>query len=188
MTDARQSASERLGHALRASALRRDRRCPIRARARRRAGRGGAPIIAAIADNPAPPSFAKHDRGAGTGRRYARPGGGRVLSNLAGSRIPNTCAARRCPAGLSRPSSRPIPRRSPNNARLFRPDRRSVGSAGRISGSATKQMRVLYLTHRRLRAVGCGAPTAPRRATGLTEVKGRLAVLGTQFAAEPAGR
>jgi peptidyl-dipeptidase Dcp len=131
--------------------------------------------IAAIAENPEPPSFANTiealeladatlDRVAG------------VFFNLAGA---DSTPAREALQREFAPKFSAYSSEITNNASLFARvadlwDRRDA------LGLTEEQMRVLYLTHRSF--VRSGAALEGDARDRLTEVKGRLAVLGTSFA------
>ncbi|KPQ15496.1 MAG: peptidyl-dipeptidase Dcp [Rhodobacteraceae bacterium HLUCCO18] len=131
--------------------------------------------IAAIADNPAPPSFANTiealeladatlDRVAG------------VFFNLAGS---DSNPAREALQRDFAPKFSAYSSEITNNARLFARIA-DLWERREDLGLSDEQMRVLYLTHRSFVRSGAALDGAAR--DRLTEVKGRLAVLGTQFA------
>jgi hypothetical protein len=111
-----------------------------------------------------------------------RSTGWRACSSTSPGRT-RTPRGRHC-SGSSRRSFPPIPRRS-RTTRALRAGRGPVGPA-RALGLTDEQMRVLYLTHRSF--VRSGAALDGDARDRLTEVKGRLAVLGTSVHAEPAGR
>ena len=123
----------------------------------------------------------QHDRGAGTGGSGAGPGGGGVLQPGRGRQ--QRRRARRCSA-IWRRRCRRFPSEVTNNKALFaRIEALWQGRDG--LGLTAEQARVLMLYRRMF--VRSGAALEGAAAERLTAVKSRLAVLGTQFSAEPAG-
>jgi len=134
----------------------------------------GRATIAAIADNPEPPTFANTiealeladatlDRVAG------------VFYNLAGA---ESTPAREALQREFAPKLSAYASEITNNAALFaRID--AVWQSRETLGLSDEQMRVLFLTHRSFSRAGAALEGYAR--DRLTEVKSRLAVLGTQF-------
>jgi peptidyl-dipeptidase Dcp len=142
---------------------------------------GRANVIAAIAENPEPPTFANTiealeladatlDRVAG------------VFFNLAGS---ESNPAREALQREFAPKFSAYSSEITNNAKLFARIADAVGAA-RGLGLTEEQMRVLYLTHRSFVRAGAALDGAAR--DRLTEVKERPCGAGHAVYPEPAGR
>ena len=134
--------------------------------ARRRAGRGGASIFAAIADNPETADLRQHDRGAGAGRRHARPGGGRVLQPR---RVGFEPGARGAAAGL-RAQVLGLFLGDHQQRQALRPDRRSVGAPG--ASRAQRRTDARGSTSPIAASCVSGAALGDAARDRLTEVKG----------------
>jgi hypothetical protein len=117
----------------------------------------------------------QHDRGAGTGGRDARPGGGGVLQPRGIGVQPRAGGVA---AGVRAEVFSAYSSEITNNAKLFARIA-ELWERREELGLTEEQMRVLYLTHRSFVRAGAALDGAARER--LTEVKSRLAVLGTSF-------
>ncbi|MBF9034593.1 peptidase M3 [Rhodobacterales bacterium HKCCE2091] len=134
----------------------------------------GRAAVAAIADNPEPPTFANTIEALEMADRQLDRVAG-VFFNLAGSdATPERQALqRRFAPELSAYASEVV-----SNAALW--DRIETLWEGREAlGLTDEEMRLLTLTRRNFQRAGAGLPEAGK--ARLTEVKSRLAVLGTEF-------